>query len=406
MRILHVLPSIASRAGGPASQFVGAARAHADVGVAATVFSSDLPGAPQAPRRDRNGPVVPPLGAEQLDLHVFRTRLPRRWAFSPDMWRALRGRIGEFDVVHIHSLFLFPQLAAYLAASRGDIPYIVAPCGALAPYLRPRSSALKAVMDRTWQRRMLDGAAFIHYKTAEEQRQAADLALTAPPAIVPNGIDWSAFQNPRSGEGFRLRNGVPPHEPLVLSISRISRKKGYDILISAFGQVLREIPSARLVIAGPDDESLIPELRRLAASGGFEDRVRFAGMLDESERLTALAAADVWALPSHDENFGNVVLEAMAARKATVVSSAVALADEIAAAGAGSITDPMPEPFAREILSLLSDSARREALAAEAREFARRFDWSDVVYRLIDMYSAAMSERAGDARPVAAARSH
>ena len=156
---------------------------------------------------------------------------------------------------------------------------------------------------------------------------------------MPLGIDWDAFQ--------RL---PPPADfggtPVVLSLGRIAAKKGLDVLIRAFAAVASRFEGARLVLAGPDDEDLRPELEALAEREGVDGRVVFPGMLHGPEKLAALAAADVWALPSHTENFGIAVMEALAAGVATVISPAVNLAGEIERAGAGLVAEATPEAFA------------------------------------------------------------
>ena len=120
-----------------------------------------------------------------------------------------------------------------------------------------------------------------------------------------------------------------------MSLGRISHKKGIDILIRALPAIAERVPDVRLVIVGPDDEGLSRQLAALADAKGIEDLVVFTGMLREDGRLAALAAASVWALPSKTENFGNSVIEAMAAGLPVVVSPAVNLAPAIQAGDAG-----------------------------------------------------------------------
>ena len=391
MRVAHVIPGLATRTGGPAESVVQSALAVRHHGVEATVFTTDLAGPASAPG---DGPVSAdelPAGTAELDVRLCPVRPPARLAFSPGLFRALGSRLSDYDVVHIHSLFLFPQLAAYLQARRASVPYVVSPCGALDPYLRSRNRLLKGAVDTLWQRRMLEGAKALHYKTEEEARLVADLRLSPPPVIVPNGIRWSDFAMlpPRRELGSRLGDG---DAPVVLTLGRLSHKKGLDRLIEAFALVRRTVPGCRLVIAGPDDEGLTPGLAALARRAGVGDAIVFTGMLHGREKLAALAAADVWALPSHTENFGLAVVEALAAGRPTVISPAVNVAPDVAAAGAGVVAPPEPEAFAAEIASLLHDDARRTELGARAREFARRYDWNAVAPRWVAMYAEAAGQ--------------
>ena len=133
----------------------------------------------------------------------------------------------------------------------------------------------------------------------------------------------------------------------------------------------------RLAIVGPDDEGLTPIARALAAERAASRIASCSpGMLQGDEKLEALAAADVWALPSQTENFGNAVVEAMAAGLPIVISPDVNIAPDIAAACAAVVAPRTVEAFASEIGALLDDGGRRTAIGARAREFARRYDWS------------------------------
>jgi glycosyltransferase involved in cell wall biosynthesis len=178
--------------------------------------------------------------------------------------------------------------------------------------------------------------------------------------------------------------------PVVLFLGRIARKKGIDVLIRAFGAVLRDVPDAWLVVAGPDDDGLTPSLRRLAEREGVARCVVFTGMLTGAPKLASLAAADMWALPSHGENFGNAVVEAMAASRAVVVSPEVNIACAIEAAGAGIVAPRTPAAFADAIGGLLRDERRRHALGEAGRAFARGYDWSVVAPQLHAMYSEVL----------------
>jgi glycosyltransferase involved in cell wall biosynthesis len=225
----------------------------------------------------------------------------------------------------------------------------------------------------------------LHVTTAEEERLTADIAPGVARAVVPYGIHWRRFQQLPPPEAFRRRylGGWPG--PVVLNLGRIAAKKGLDVLVRA----LADVPDARLVLAGPDDEGLRPSLERLAASTGVSDRVTFTGMLHAEERLAALAVADVWALPSHTENFGIAVVEAMAAGRTVVVSPGVNIAPDVAAADAGVVAVAEPRAWAATLASLLADAERREQFGVRAREFARRYDWSEVAPRWKSMYEEA-----------------
>ena len=388
MKVLHVLPSLSARIGGPAISVVESALALRALGVASTIFATDMAGAVSAKRHRRVMPADLPAGADRLDVRLFATRRPYRLAFAPSMQRALHDAVRRHDVVHIHMLFMYPQFAAYRAARRHGVPYVVSPCGALDPHLRTRSRVAKALTERAWQRDMLDGAAALHFKTDEEAALVADLGLRAPAVVAPNGVRCDAFGALPSGEAFRARYLGGHGGPVVLNLGRLSHKKGLDVLARAFAIVASRHPDAMLVLAGPDDEDLTPSLRALSRQLGIDARVRFTGMLRGDDKLGALAAAGVWALPSHTENFGVAVVEAMAVGLPVVISPQVNIAREIAEAGAGIVCERTPEAFAAQIIALLDDASTRVSLGGRARAFARRYDWSEVAPQLARMYAS------------------
>ncbi len=388
VNVLHVIPSLAIQTGGLAVAAVELARVTAREGMETAVFATDVVH-PQIPRNAR--PVAPEElvdGSAEIGARLFPVRRPRRLVYSPELRRALRDEIGRYDVVHIHSLYLYPQFAASREAARHGVPYVVSPHGALDPWLRRRGRLRKALAELVWQRRMFSRATAIHFTSDEEARLVGDVAPGVPRVIVPLGVRWTDYQALPSPTSFQARYLGSYQRPVVLNVGRLTAKKGLDVLIRSFSIVTRDFPDAVLVIAGPDDEGLRPELTALAEREGVADCVVFTGILHGKEKLAALASADVWALPSHTENFGIAVVEALAAGLATVISPAVNLAREIERSDACVVADLHPATFAEAIKLLLGDSSRRAKLGERAREFARRYDWEAIAPNIIGMYEA------------------
>ena len=392
LRVTTVVPGLARNLGGPAVTLVEGTAAMAGL-VDRRIFTTDA-GVPAGSRpftRLRESDL--PTGAADVAVKIFPVRRPYRFIFSPELWRALRVELVRSDVVTIHSLNLFPQLAAFLGARRHGVPYIVTPHGALDPWFRTSHPWVKRATNATWQSRMLENAAALHFTTPDEAALAADVAPRVRRVIVPNGVMVARFRKLEDNGRFRTRYLQGSTSPVVLFFGRLARKKGIDLLIRGFARAT-VAQDAQLAIVGPDDENLVPPLRELASDCGVADRVTFAGPLYGQDQLDALGSADIWALTSHTENFGNAVMEAMATGLPVLVSSAVNLAGAISACGSGVVTGLDVGEIAGHLERLLREPDERRELGRRAAAFADQYDWHTVAPQLVEMFRSV----AGDSR--------
>lgn len=355
-------------------------------GLRSSVYATDM----DAPARTQQGaPLKLPTGAEGANVTLFRARWPYSFAFAPTLFSALRREVRKFSVVHVHSLYLFPQFAAYRAARASDVPYVVTQHGTLDPHLRARGRWRKQLVDMLYQRRLLERAALIHVGTSEEGRGIADIAPTTPRACAPFGIHWGDFAELPAPSQFRNRFLNGHTGPVIMNTGRLARKKGLDILVRAFAILARERQDAMLALVGPAEEGLRHELAELATTLGVGDRTVFPGLLDAKDVRAALAAADIWALPSRADAFPMAVLEALAAGCVVVLSPAVNTAPEISNAGAGVVRDADERSFADVFAKLLNEPDRRETLKRNARTLASRYDWDAIAPMWIELYRRA-----------------
>jgi glycosyltransferase involved in cell wall biosynthesis len=303
------------------------------------------------------------------------------------MARELRRRVSEFDIVHVHSLYLFPTLAAAHYARRFRVPYLIRPHGTLDPYLRRRHRFRKFLYSLLIERRNLNRASAIHYTAQEELELARPLGIRAPGVVVPLGVNGKAFEHlPARGE-FRRHYPSLNGKLLVVFLGRLTPKKGLDLLIDAFPLVLRQFRDAHLVIAGPDDEGFGPRVRQWIGKAGVENATTLVGMVEGDRKLALLADTDVWVLPSYTENFGIAAVEAMACGLPIVLSDKVNIHREVSEAQAGLITGCDPVQVAAAISQLLGDQSLRQRLGAAARELvAAKFTWDSAATSLVGLY--------------------
>ena len=318
-----------------------------------------------------------------VKVSYFPVPAMRRLYWSPRMHKALRQRLGSFDIVHTHSVFLWPTWAAARTARHLGVPYVLAPRGMLVDDLIKRRSRL---LKRGWialvERRNIAEAALIHFTSRIEAEAAAALGLPMREScIVPNGVELSDFAAAREVRG-QAGNSVG-EMPFLLFIGRINWKKGLDRLIAA----LPEIRNCKLVIAGNDEEGLKPKLERLAANAGVRARVSFVGPVYGADKAALLSRASLLVVPSSSENFGNVVLEAMAAGCPVVVTPEVGAADIVRESAAGVVLGGDPAELGEGIRRLLSDPVELERMGERGREFVRhRYTWQVVSRQMEEAY--------------------
>ena len=377
LRILHVVSAYypAVRYGGPIRSVHGLAAALAHRGHDVHVYTTSIDG-----DADLDVPLDRPVSLDGVSVHYFRVPALRRLWWSPSLGRRLRESIGDFDVVHIHAVFLWPMLAAARAAARAGVPYVLSPRGMLIQDVISRKSRwVKTAWINLFERKTLAQAAAVHVTAELEGAELRAMGLPSRHiACIPNGVDWPRAHLP-------LREG--PYSALperyVLFLSRISWKKGLDRLITAW-QWVRDVP---LVIAGNDDESYRPQLQELARSLGISERVIFIGSVVDTHKWALYEHAQLFVLPSYSENFGNVVAEAMAMSCPVVLTAEVGIASIVAATGAGLVVDGAPEKLATAIRDLLADPQRRAEMGRRGAAVAKaQLSWSGVASAAEDLY--------------------
>jgi glycosyltransferase involved in cell wall biosynthesis len=176
-----------------------------------------------------------------------------------------------------------------------------------------------------------------------------------------------------------------------LFLGRLNWKKGLDRLLAAFARV----DDARLVIAGNDDDRYRPALEERARQLGLADRVTFTGPVHGASKAALLTGAQLLVLPSYSENFGNVVLEAMAAGRPVVVTPEVGLAPVVASTGAGLVAEGGPERLSRAMATLLGDPALRLDMGRRGEHaVAARFSWPAVAAQMESLYASLITREA------------
>lgn len=387
MRILHVIANLIAERGGPPKATLEMSRALTRLGHEVSLYTTN------ADVRGVLGvPTHRPVLVEGVTIRYFPIGRFRRWGFSAPLGKALRAEIPSFDVVHIHSLYLFHTFVAAYYCRRYDIPYLMRPHGTLDPFLRRKSRLKKAVYNFLIEKRNLDNAAAVHYTSQDEMDLAhGALKIRAPGVVVPLGLDVDEYATLPARGTFRSRHPEIGDKFVVLFLGRLNFKKGLDLLAQAYGSIARRRRDVHLVIAGPDEDGYGRRVQSYLADEGVLGRVTFAGMLRGEEKLAAFADANVFVLPSYTENFGMAAVEAMACGVPVVISNRVGIWREIAEAEAGLVVNCESGELADALLEIMGNAHLNPQGERGKQLVQERFTWEKVAIQMLQVYQGIRS---------------
>ena len=390
MKILHIMPTYlpAVRYGGPMYAVHALCRNLVALGheVHVCTTSVDGPG-------DLDVPIGRPVERDGVKVWYFRVDGMRRLMVSSGIRSHLRAQLGNFDLLHTHSVFLWPPWHAARSARLRGVPYVMAPRGMLVPeLLKLRNRVAKTLWLRLLEWPNLAGADALHFTSELERQDAVRLGIPVrKAAVIANGIDLEEAVV----SGNASESSEP--DPFVLHLGRINWKKGLDRLIRALPQAA----GVNAVIAGNDEEGCRASLEVLARECGVADRVRFLDPVYGAAKWRLLRAARALVLPSHSENFGNAVLEAMAVGRPVIVSPGVGLAAAVRGSGCGIVVDPEPGALAGALQQLWRDEPLCRSMGERGRALVEReYAWPRIAGQVVDLYRSIL-----DARAAGAARS-
>jgi glycosyltransferase involved in cell wall biosynthesis len=352
MNILLLLPSLDPVDGGPPESMRTLSRAFARLGHRVEIATLDDPSAPFLSNLDC---PVTALGPGRLG----------KYRHAPALKSWLRARGPEFDIVVVNGVYQYHSFAARSVLRQIGVPYVVFTHGALDPWFKRRYPLkhLKKWLYWPWADYLvLRDAARVLFTTDEERllaRQSFWL-YSAREAVVGYGTARPPAATDQQVEGFYRLFPQLRGKRLLLFLSRIDRKKGCELLLEAFSRCASLDPNCVLVMAGPDSSGWRAELEQFAATLAITDRVVWTGMLHGDNKWGAYRASDAFVLTSHAENFGIVVVEALACGTPTLISNRVNIWREVERAGAGLVqpdTVAGSEAMLREWLTMPPERA-------------------------------------------------
>jgi glycosyltransferase involved in cell wall biosynthesis len=343
-------------------------------------------------------PAAPYLKEIGFTVHALG---PTKGAYgsNPKLLPWLKKNRHRFDGVVVNGLWQYCGYAAWRALA-GKTPYMVFTHGMLDPYFKhafPRKHLKKWLYWIPAEYWVLRNAYRVLFTSEAEKRLARDSFWLHrwTPYVVPYGANGPAGDPEMQRQSFFAKCPAVEGKRYLLYLGRIHRKKGCDMLIDAFAKVAGDDPELNLVMAGPDQQEWSELLQQTAERAGIAKRVHWPGMVTGDAKWGAFLGSEAFVLPSHQENFGIAVAEAMACGKPVLLSDKVNIAEDIADSGAGLMELDTPEGTLRLLQRWIATSAKeRQEMAERAYAgFHQRYDMRENAKTIVRLFQAATLEK-------------
>lgn len=377
--VVHVCPSLDVSYGGPAVAVPEIAAALQPMGFKTILVSVDGPEATNA------------LIAEHgLEWRRARPLGVRKGYAAAGLVRQIEQAVADTgaQIVHVHSFWCWPMIAAATVARRRGIAFAISPHSEFYPESTSRSGALKRLFHEFFGRARLQGASLVHGTEPREIEGATTLGYAGRAVVAQIGVDPSLGDQLPDKVDARSRLGLRTQAPTALFLARLHPRKGLDRLLNAWGQADMPARGWRLAVAGGGDPAYVAQLKTQARALGLENDVDWLGHVDGQARRDAFGAADLFVLPTTFENFGLSIAEALACR-IPVITTDGAPWGSIAQQGAGWITPAGDiQELARALTAAAADhvAGALGARGAAGRALVQGLTWDKTASQLALAY--------------------
>ena len=366
MKVLHILPSVDPKGGGPMEGVKQYGHRFEELGHHVEVVTLD-------------DPAEPCVAEYPLKVHALGPAVGS-YRYTPKLAQWLEAHARDYDAIIVNGLWQYHGFGAWRVLRRLQIPYFVFTHGMLDPWFKHTYPLkhLKKWLYWPWaEYRLLRDASAVLF-TCEEERLLARKSFWLY-KVREAVINYGTGSPPNNSKALKslFHESYPAlHEKRVLLfLSRIHEKKGCDLLIKAFAKVANQDANLHLLMAGPSHPDLLNKLKSLAERLGVAERITWPGMLQGDMKWGAFYASEAFVLSSHQENFGIAVAEALGCGLPVLISDKVNIWREIAADGAGIVNSDTLEGTEKTLRQWLAMTANgRHKMAKQAKvTFEQRF---------------------------------
>jgi len=390
LKILQIIPYffLSWSDGAPVELIYELSRSLVHQGHDVTIYTTDVFNKNKLNHKNKN--IV---NIDGIQVYEFRSISKYPFCISPGMIRALSQTIQTFDVIHLQEYRTFQNIITHHYAKKYCIPYIVQAHGSLPTWMGRKN--LNRMYDVIFGFRILKDASRVIALTSTEARQYAMMGIDSNKIeIVPNGIDFSEFEElPKKG-AFRKRYSIKRDEKIILYLGRLDKTKGINLLVKAFADLYKDLNNIRLVLIGRD-YGAETYLKNLISVSKIDDKVIFTGFVSKNEKMEAFVDSEVFVTPSF-YGFPHTFLETMACGTPLITTDK---GDELnwIHNKVGYVVKYDKDQLRDAMFKILSDNAMRKRFGEECRMLVKeKFDWPVIVKQFEQVYKNAIDETHDD----------
>ncbi len=356
-------------------------RAIADLGVHVNIITSDAELGGRVPFSKFRSEEK-----ENLHIYPYNYFIGRKSAPSITGFRTIYDVVRDSDIVYLNGIYAYPVTVGAWAAQRYKKPYIVALRNGLDPFMYQIRRRKKKLGFKIYVSPVLRKAAVLHATAEQEVRHAKAFGVNGKFVVIPNGVNSINIDPDQSVPDPAAEWPQLEGKRVVLFLSRLSPQKGLDMLIPAWAQVSRKHRDAILVIAGPDYQGHEIEVRNMVERYQVKESVLFTGEVNGERKWALYKKASLFVLPSHSENFGNVIAEALAFHLPVLTTTATPW-EAINDYDCGRCVAPQQDAVQEALATLLQKSpAELEHMGQNARVLLETMNtWEQSAHEFVQM---------------------
>jgi glycosyltransferase involved in cell wall biosynthesis len=391
IKVLHIIPSVATVRGGPSQAILEMVKALRKNDIDAEIVTTN----------DNGEDILDvPLGKfinyQQAPVQFFPRFSPsihslREFAFSRELTIWLWQNIRNYDLLHIHAIFSYSSTIAMAIAHHQKVPYIITGHGQLCEWSLQQKTFKKQLYINLIAKYFLNHSQSTHFTSVSEQKEASPLNLTSSSFVLPLGI-YPPQRILNAREKLQKYLNIPADEPIILFLSRLHPKKGLDYLIPALGKLSDY--RFTFIVTGSGDSDYETEIKTLVTTHGIAEKTHFAGFVKGETKDLLMQGADIFALTSYSENFGISVLESLAAGVPVIVTPGVALSDIVQEQHLGYVTELNINDIATTIENFLDHPQESKEMGDRSRQFILdNYTWDKIALKMISVYENIIQGR-------------